>query len=291
MSLLLGSHLPLSAPSYFLGTARLAKAYGESAAMFYTGAPQNTLRVPLSKMMIEEGSALMDEGGIPPSSRLVHAPYIVNLANRSDPDKLKRMETFLLEEMDRAFSFGSSLLVLHPGSHLGAGEEEGTRNLLLSLEETLRKESPVVIALETMAGKGGELASTLEGMKKIIEGFSRPERLAVCLDTCHLFDAGYDVSDLPGLKGEIERTIGLHRVKAIHLNDSKNPRGSHKDRHANIGQGYIGFDALCAWAHDPDFASVPKILETPYFEGKAPYKKEIEMLRNSSYDPDFLKKL
>ena len=174
---------------------------------------------------------------------------------------------------------------------LFAREEEGVRNLLLSLEETLVEDSPVLLAIETMAGKGGELGSTLEGVQKIIDGYSHPERLAVCLDTCHLSDAGYDVSDLSGLKGEIERTVGLSRVKAIHLNDSKNPRGSRKDRHANLGQGYIGFDTLSRWAHDPDFAAVPKILETPYFEGKPPYKKEIEMLRSNSYDPDFLSKL
>lgn len=291
MSILLGSHLPLSGPSYFEGTAELARAYGETAVMFYTGAPQNTKRAELSKMKIAEGDAILKEEGILSPCRVVHAPYIVNLANRSDPDKLRAMEGFLRTELKRAAAFGAGILVLHPGSHLGAGEEEGIRNLLLSLEETLTEESPVLLAIETMAGKGGELGSTLEGIQKIIEGYSHPERLAVCLDTCHLNDAGYDVSDLAGLKGEIERTVGLSRVKAIHLNDSKNPRGSHKDRHANLGQGHIGFDTLSRWAFDADFAAVPKILETPYFEGKPPYKKEIEMLRSSSYDPDFLKKL
>ncbi len=291
MSILLGSHLPLCGPSYFEGTAELAREFGESAVMFYTGAPQNTKRAELSKMKIQEGDALLRQEGILSPARVVHAPYIVNLANRSDPDKLKAMEGFLRKELERAAAFGAGVLVLHPGSHLGAGEEEGIHNLLLSLEETLVEDSPVLLAIETMAGKGGELGSTLEGVQKIIEGYSHPDRLAVCLDTCHLSDAGYDVSDLSGLKGEIERTVGLSRVKAIHLNDSKNPRGSHKDRHANLGQGYIGFDTLSRWAHDPDFAAVPKILETPYFDGKPPYKKEIEMLRSNSYDPDFLSKL
>lgn len=281
--MLIGSHLPLSGPLYFEETAKLALSFGETAMMFYTGAPQNSRRLPLDKMRIGEGDAVL-EGKIALSSRVVHAPYIINLANRGDLDKLKAMEGFLRSELERAARFSAPILVLHPGSHLGLGSEAGIKNLLLSLEETLADyRGRTRIALETMAGKGGEIGRSFEEIAAIINGFSRPELLSVTLDTCHLNDAGYDVSDLPGIKSEIERTFGIGKVACIHLNDSKNPRSSHKDRHENMGYGTIGFATLEKWASDPDFADVPKILETPYYKEKPPYGAEIAMLRSGVY--------
>ncbi len=289
---LLGSHISLKAPSYFKGAAEEAVRFGETSFMFYTGAPQNSFRVGLEKMGIPEGKRFLLAHGIDPALLVVHAPYIINLANRSDPGKLRAMEEFVRLEIQRTAEFGAKVLVLHPGSRVGQDEETAFSRLLTSLEETLGDyRGPVRIALETMAGKGSEMGSSLEELAKIRSSFSRPELLGFCLDTCHLNDAGYDVTDVDGLLEEVDHFLGIENVLVIHLNDSLNPRGTRKDRHANLGYGTIGFSALRRFCFHPFLERIPKILETPYVNGLPPYKKEIAMLLSGIYEENWKESL
>lgn len=284
----LGSHLSMAAPSLYLGTCQQALSFGENAFMFYTGAPQNTRRSPLSSLKIDEGRAYLKAKGFDESKIVVHAPYIINLANPVSADIRQLAQDFLLEELKRTAAFGASLLVLHPGSCLDAAPEEGIGQLTKGLNAVLEKDATnVTICLETMAGKGHEIGRSFEELAAILSGISKQERIGFCLDTCHLNDAGYDVQDVNGVLDQVDQLLGLSRVKVIHLNDSKNERGSHKDRHENIGYGNIGFATLENWAASSRLASVPKILETPMVGEKYPYPTEIKMLRAGTMIPNW----
>ena len=288
----LGSHLPLSGPDKYLATAKLALSFKENAFMFYVGAPQNTIRTPLENMKIEAGRAYLKEHGFDESKIVVHAPYIVNLANNDDPDKFAHAKRFIVEEMRRTAAFGVKWMVLHPGAHKDKSVEEATAILSAALSEIVEQGDPsVTICLETMAGKGSEVGVGFEWFALFLKTFPYPGRIGVCLDTCHIHDAGYDLSDVTALLDEFDRVIGLDKLKVVHLNDSKNPRGAHKDRHENIGFGFIGFDALHAFTVEPRLENIPIILETPYVGEVPPYEKEIEMLRNGTFDPDLKSKL
>ena len=282
----LGSHLPLSGEDKYLATAKLALSYKENAFMFYVGAPQNTVRTPLERMKIDEGRAYLRERGFDESKIVVHAPYIVNLANDEDPDKFDHAKRFLIEEMRRTAAFGARWMVLHPGASKQRSITEATKTLLGALKEVVEQGDPsVTICLETMAGKGSEIGTDFAWLASFIASFPYPERLGICLDTCHVHEAGYDVSDPSALLDEFDRTIGLKYLKVIHLNDSKNPRGARKDRHENSGFGAIGFDALHKFTLEPRLQDLPIILETPYVGDLPPYEKEIECLRNGTFDP------
>ncbi len=292
----LGSHISLSSPDFYLGTAKKAVEWGESAFMFYTGAPQNTRRLPVNQLKIEEGMEFLSSLDFPFDKIIVHAPYIINLANPLKAETRELSKRFLLEELRRVSAFRLDKLVLHPGSALSESKEKGIYCLIEGLNEVLKKEeSGVTILLETMAGKGGEIGSSFEELKAIYEGIERKERVGICLDTCHLSDAGYDVSEPSSLLEEFSSYLPLSLIKAIHLNDSLNERGSHKDRHANIGYGAIGFEALHKWVKEPTLLSVPKILETPVLNTEKgtiyPYKKEIEMLKTGVYETDWKEKI
>ena len=280
----LGSHVSLKAPEFFLGSVKEALSYGSTAFMFYTGAPQNTRRLPLDRLMIEEGLSLWKESGMENANLVVHAPYIINLAYRKDPENYEYAKSFLLEEIRRTSAFKAKILVLHPGSHKGEGPEEGIVSLVSALDEVLEKDgTDVRIAIETMAGKGNEIGRNLEEVASILNLAKHKERLGVCLDSCHLNDAGYDLRDKEAFIAKIEETIGLDKVLVIHLNDSKNPIASHKDRHENIGYGSLGYDVLLSIAQDRRFEGIPKILETPWVNEKPPYEQEIKMLQSGSY--------
>ena len=286
--IILGSHIGLSSPEYYLGTVKEALSYGEDTFMFYTGAPQNTFRKPLSELWIEQGRKLIKESNIDESKIVVHAPYIINLGNNLKPDTYDLAISFLAQEIRRVAGFGLKLLVLHPGSHLKNGEENGLISIVDGLNKVLdADDSDVIICLETMAGKGSELGVNFEFLAKVIEGVHKKDRVAVCLDTCHINDAGYDINKEKEIIDEFDRIIGLDKLKVIHLNDSKNPMGAHKDRHENIGYGFIGFENLLAFVYDERLADIPKILETPYVNGKPPYKEEIEMIRAKTLTPNW----
>lgn len=283
MALFLGCHVGLKAPDYFLGSVREAIGYEANACMVYTGAPQNSKRKPVSQFKIQEARALLEEHGWLPSSVIVHAPYIINLANTVKPETAAFGAEFLKEELQRVEALGSSILVLHPGAHLKAGTEAGTRSIIEKLDAVLDQDSTsVTIALETMAGKGTEIGRTFEEIEAILEGVSHSERLGVCLDTCHIHDAGYDLDHFDDILDEFDRIIGLERLKVLHINDSKNERGAAKDRHENIGAGKIGFDNLAYVVHHPRLDGIVKILETPYIDDEPPYKEEIARLRSAS---------
>lgn len=290
--MLLGSHVGMSGKEMMLGSVKEAISYGANTFMLYTGAPQNTRRKPVEELRSEEAHALMQETGI--SQFVVHAPYIINLANTQKPETFEIAVETLASELVRTEKIGSDILVLHPGSHVGAGEDAGIAKIIEGLNEVLSEKGSVYVALETMAGKGSELGRSFEQLARIYDGVKYPERLRVCFDTCHVNDAGYDlVGAYPDVMQEFDRILGTDQIAVFHINDSKNPRGAAKDRHENFGFGSLGFDALMQVVKDETFTSVPKILETPYIphpEDKkkafAPYRYEIEMIKAGVFDPE-----
>ena len=275
----------MSGKEMFLGSAKEAASYGANVFMVYTGAPQNTKRRDISELRIDEGYAYMKEHGI--IKTVIHAPYIINLANTVKPETYKLAKDFLALEIERTVAMGSDTLILHPGSGVGAEKDVAIKQIIEGLNEIMTADMKCSIALETMAGKGSEIGCTFEELEQILEGVKYSDRLSVCFDTCHVFDSGYDiVNDLDGVLDRFDKVIGKERISVFHINDSKNGLGSHKDRHANIGDGLIGYDVLCRLIYDDDFAGVPKILETPYIPDPedpdsrvAPYKEEIELIR------------
>lgn len=297
MDLIIGSHVSYKSGKQLLGSVVEALSYGANTFMFYTGAPQNTNRSTIDDNLTKEAYQLMEENGINPKNVIVHAPYIINLAN--DGASYDFAIKFLKEEIKRVDKLGMKYLVLHPGSHVGLGIEKGLDNIINGLNFVLSEDNDVIICLETMAGKGSELGTSFEQIKKIIDGVKLNNKLMVCLDTCHINDAGYDLNNFDEVLDEFDNVIGLDKLACIHINDSKNERGAHKDRHENIGIGTIGFDNLIKVIYNERLDGIPKILETPYIgdtdDSKErlypPYKFEIEMIRNKKFDADFLNKI
>ena len=291
----LGSHVSMSGKKMLLGSSEEAASYNATAMMIYTGAPQNTRRKAIEELNIEAGLEHMKAHGI--EDLVVHAPYIINLGNTTKPETFELGVNFMKSEVDRTEALSAKQIVLHPGAHVGAGSEAGVKRIIEGLNEALTKDQEVQIALETMAGKGSEVGRTFEEIAQIIDGVTLNDRLSVCFDTCHVHDAGYDiVNDFDGVLNEFDKIVGLDRIKVVHVNDSKNPMGAHKDRHENIGFGHIGFDALNYIVHHDAFKTIPKILETPYVgedkkDKKPPYKFEIEMLKNQTFDEDLKNKI
>ena len=288
----IGSHVSMSGKKMLLAASEEAVSYGSNTFMIYTGAPQNTRRKKIEDLNIEAGLKHMAENGI--ADIVVHAPYIINIGNTSNPSTFELGVNFLRSEIDRTEAIGAKQIVLHPGAHVGAGTEDGIKKIIEGLNEVLNGEENVQIALETMAGKGSECGKSFEELARIIEGVNYNNHLSVCFDTCHTHDAGYDiVNDFDGVLEEFDKIIGLDRLKVLHINDSKNERGMRKDRHANIGFGHIGFSALNYIVHHPQLQDIPKILETPYVgedknNKKAPYKQEINMLRSQEFNENLL---
>lgn len=281
----LGSHVGMSGKEMMLGSAKEAVSYDANTFMLYTGAPQNTKRKAISELKIEEAWDHMHAHGI--EEFIVHAPYIINLANSVNPDTYKIGVEFLALEIERTIAMGSHVLILHPGCHVGAGVEIGIDRIAQGLNEVLTKEQDCYIALETMAGKGSEIGRSFEELAAIFDKVKLSDKLRVCMDTCHLNDAGYDViNGFDEMIDRFDQLIGKDRIAVFHINDSKNKCGAGKDRHANIGTGTIGTEALRYIVHHPDFMDLPKILETPYVPSAddpdkkvAPYREEIALLR------------
>ncbi|TRM12723.1 deoxyribonuclease IV [Lentibacillus cibarius] len=291
----IGSHVSMSGKKMLQGSSEQAVSYGSNVFMIYTGAPQNTRRKPIEELNIEAGRQHMEENGI--TDVVVHAPYIINIGNTVKNETFALGVDFLRNEIDRTSAIGAEQIVLHPGAHVGQGPEKGIPKIIEGLNEVLDKNQEVQIALETMAGKGSEIGRTFDELAKIIDGVTQNEKLSVCLDTCHIHDAGYDVvNDFDGVLEEFDRIIGVDRLKVIHVNDSKNEQGAHKDRHENIGFGHIGYKALHHVINHPQLEKLPKILETPFVgedkkNKKPPYKFEIDMIRNGTFDPDLKEKI
>ncbi|MEK4629386.1 MAG: deoxyribonuclease IV [Solibacillus sp.] len=290
--MLLGSHVSMSGKKMLLGASEEALSYGANTFMIYTGAPQNTRRKPIEELNIMKGLLHMQENGM--SNIIVHAPYIINLANTTKPETFELGVNFLQEEIKRTAALEATQIVLHPGAHVGAGVDVGIARIVEGLNEVLTQDYPVQIALETMAGKGSEIGRNFEELARIIDGVTNNERLSICFDTCHTHDAGYDiVNDFDGVLNEFDKIIGLDRLKVLHINDSKNVCGAGKDRHENIGFGHIGFEAMKYIVHHPQLMDRPKILETPFVgidakNKKAPYTHEIAMLRDGEFRPELI---
>ena len=290
--LYIGSHVGFNKNTQLLGSVKEALKYKANTFMFYTGAPQNTARSPIVDELTLEALQLLKENNIDYSKVIVHAPYIINLCNE---EKFSFSVDFLTEELERVNQLGIKYLVLHPGSHVGLGVEKGIDNIVKGINmafQNLGKTNNVTILLETMAGKGTEVGSNLDEIKKIIKGIEDKDHIGVCLDTCHLNDAGYDLNIFDEYLNEFDKTIGISKIGCIHINDSKNERSSHKDRHENIGYGTIPFETLISIIYNERLKDIPRILETPYVDKLyAPYKQEIEMIRNKKFDDNLLDKI
>lgn len=291
--LLIGSHVSFNSKEQLLGSVKEAIGYGANTFMFYTGAPQNTKRCKLDYDLTLKARNLLYENNIELKNLIVHAPYIINLANNQKKENYLFAIDFLKEEIKRVYALGVEMLVLHPGSFVNLDLDTGIKNIINALNEVITPNQEVKICLETMAGKGTEVCFKLEHIKRIIQGVKYPEKIMVCLDTCHLNDAGYDMLKFDEFLDEFDRLIGIEKIGCIHVNDSKNPIGSHKDRHENLGYGTIGFDALINIIYNKRVEDVPKILETPYVSasnGKdrsyAPYKFEIESIKDKKINND-----
>ena len=288
--MIIGSHVGMSGKDMLLGSAKEAVTYGADTFMFYTGAPQNTKRKDISELNIDPAWKYMEEHGI--RQILVHAPYIINLANTVKPETYELAEEFLALEIERTAACKSSTLILHPGAHVGAGVSAGIAQIIRGLNHILTRETTVNVALETMAGKGTEIGRSFEEIARIYDGVVYNDKLRVCFDTCHTNDSGYDVkNNFDGVIDEFDRILGKDQIAVFHINDSKNPMGARNALHANIGFGTIGFDALHTIVHHPDFENVPKILETPYIPSSEnskksfpPYREEIQMLRCGQFN-------
>lgn len=291
----IGSHVSMSGKKMLLAASEEAVSYGANTFMIYTGAPQNTRRKNIEELNIEAGHAHMKENGI--DEIVVHAPYIINIGNSINPATFELGVNFLRSEIDRTKSLGAKQIVLHPGAHVGAGAEVGISKIIEGLNEVLEQDQDVQIALETMAGKGSECGRSFDELAKIIDGVTHNQHLSICFDTCHTHDAGYDiVNNFDGVLEEFDSIIGIERLKVLHINDSKNPIGARKDRHENIGFGHIGFEALNKIIHHPTLAQIPKILETPFVGEdkkykKPPYKFEINMFKEKTFDEGLLEKI
>jgi len=291
----IGSHVGMSGKEMFLGSVKEALSYDANTFMVYTGAPQNTRRKEISELNIDAGLALARGQGI--NEFIIHAPYIINLGNTEKAETFQLAVEFLAKEIERSVAMQAATIVLHPGSHVGAGEAAGIAQIVKGLNEVLTPDMPITVALETMAGKGSELGKTFEELAAIYDGVVCNDKLRVCFDTCHTHDAGYDIiHDFDGVIEKFDRILGKKQIAVFHINDSKNVQGAAKDRHENIGFGEIGFDALNYIVHHKDFSEVPKILESPYVTESdnvvqktlPPYKQEIRMLREGKFHENLI---
>ncbi len=292
--MIIGSHVRFK-ENQLLGSLEEALEYGANAFMLYTGAPQNTLRSNINKEYTKLAYEKMKEKGIDINNVICHAPYIINLANKDNLDSWNFSISFLKKEISRCEEMGIKYIVLHPGSSVKYTKEVGIANIIEGLNNVISDDDKCMIILETMAGKGSECGKTLEEIKTILDGVDT-ENIGVCLDTCHLNDAGYDMKEFNKFLDEFDKLIGINKIKCVHVNDSKNPLGAHKDRHENIGLGTIGFNTLLNVINNSRLKNVPKILETPYvvksMEEKnisyPPYKFEIEMIKSGKYNENLI---
>lgn len=290
----LGCHVGMSGKAMMLGSVQDAVRFGANTFMLYTGAPQNTKRKELTELRIDEAQAFMKKHEI--EDFVVHAPYIINLANCVKQETFDIAVEFLDLELARTQAMGSDTLVLHPGAHVGEGVEAGVSQIAKGINQVLTRDTKVHIALETMAGKGSEIGRSFEELAMIYDKVVYNDKLRVCFDTCHTSDAGYDIiHDFDGVMDHFDRLIGKDQIAVFHMNDSKNPPGSGKDRHENFGFGEIGFGALMYIMKHPDFMHIPKILETPYVKDPEnpkksyePYRHEIAMIRSGVFNPEML---
>ncbi len=289
--MIIGSHVSFDSKEQLLKSVKECISYNANTFMFYTGAPQNTRRCNINDELTYLALNKMKENGIMLDKVVAHAPYIVNLANDNDTEKYDFSIKFIRQEVERLEELNIKYLVLHPGSSVGIERDKALSNISYALNKILSIDTNVMILLETMAGKGTECGININEIKTIIDGVDKKDNIGVCLDTCHLNDSGIDISKFDLYLDEFDKVIGIDKIKCVHVNDSKNDMGSHKDRHENIGYGTIGFNNLINVIYNSRLSNIPKILETPYVgENKEypPYKFEIEMIRNKKFNDNLI---
>jgi deoxyribonuclease-4 len=288
----IGSHVSFKKPFFYLDSFKQALSFGANTFMIYTGAPQNTQRTNISQTYVQEALKEMKIKNFELNDLVGHAPYIINLANPS-LEKRNFAISFLTEELKRFSQLQIPQMVLHPGNHLDQTKKEAILLIATGINQILRNTNSlkIKIILETMAGKGTEIGSCFQELKEIIDLIDNKDRIGVCFDTCHVFDAGYDIkNNFQKVIEEFDNIIGLKYLTVLHINDSKNDLGSRKDRHENIGYGKIGFDALIKIIYYDRFSHLPKILETPFINNIPPYQKEIEMIKQNKFN-SYLKEI
>lgn len=274
--LVIGCHLSIS--KGYLAIAQEAVSLGANTFQFFTRNPRGGKAKAIDPADVEAFHGFAAAHGI--DRILAHAPYTLNPASATEKTR-DFAHLALAEDLARMENTPGQLYNMHPGSHVGQGVDAGIELIADALNEALRPEQTTTLLLETMAGKGSEVGGRFEELAAIIERVELRDKMGVCLDTCHVWDAGYDIAgDLDGVLREFDQIIGLDRLHAIHLNDSLNPRGARKDRHARIGEGLIGFDALSAVTRHPLLRSLPFYLETPQ-EDPSGYADEIARLREA----------
>lgn len=281
--LYIGSHVSFNKDTQLIGVVQTAIENDANVFMFYTGSNQSTLRFPIDKSLTDKAHQIMLEHNIDREKCIIHAPFIINLANNSDERKYQFYIDFLKQEIDRCIALGINNLVLHPGSHVKVAKEEALLSVSNGLNEALKENQNIKILIEFMSGKGTEVGSTIDELKTILENVIYKDKVYICLDTCHINDAGYDLNNFDEFLNEFDQKIGIDKIKCIHINDSKNNLGAHKDRHENIGYGTIGFQTLINIIYNKRLNGVPKILETPFINDQSPYKTEIKIIREKKF--------
>ncbi|MDR2148418.1 MAG: deoxyribonuclease IV [Tannerella sp.] len=270
----IGCHLSISAG--FTAMAKDALSIGAKTFQFFTRNPRGGSAKTIIQKDVDEFLRICRENDL--SNFLAHAPYTMNIC-AADAGIRKFAHEMMIDDLGRMENLPGSLYNFHPGSHVQQGVEIGTRYIIDTLNDVLHPQMTTTVLLETMAGKGSEIGRTFEELRAIIDGVKLQEKMGVCLDTCHIYDAGYDiVQNLDGVLDEFDRIVGLNRLKAIHLNDSKNPFKSHKDRHETIGNGSIGLQTITRVVNHPKLRHLPFYLETP---NELPgYADEIKLLKS-----------
>ena len=283
--MIIGSHVNFGSEQ-LLGSAKQAVSFGANTFMFYTGAPQNTIRKDIKDDLTDEAIKYMKENNIDINNVICHAPYIINLANKEKDDSWNFSISFLKNEINRITKMGINYIVVHPGNALKIDRMEALSNIAEAINNIITIDTKPMILLETMAGKGTECGINIYEINEILNKVNLKEKVGVCLDTCHLNDSGIDISKFDEYLDEFDEKIGIEKIKCVHVNDSKNEIGTHKDRHANLGYGTIGFENLINVIYNTRLKNVPKILETPWIGEYPPYKIEIDMIKSKKFNPN-----
>ena len=271
----IGAHVSIA--KGFKKAAQISVDIGANTFQFFSRNPRGGNAKEFNEKDMAAFQKIREENNF--GKLLAHAPYTMNLAAANE-DTYEFAKIVIREDVKRMDSIGVEYICFHPGSHVGGGVEEGTRKIIEGLNQAITGDENITVLLETMSGKGTEIGRSFEEIRAIIDGVEHKERMGVCMDTCHIFSAGYDiVNDLDGVLDEFDRVIGLDRLKTIHLNDSMMPFGKNKDRHAGIGEGEIGMKALLEVVNHPKLRDIPFFLETPYDDEG--HGREIAMLKEN----------
>ena len=281
--MIIGSHVNFN-KEQLLGCVKQTLSFGANTFMFYTGAPQNTVRKEIDLDLTKQAFNYMKENNIDINNVICHAPYIINLANKEKEDSWNFSISFLKNEINRINMMQVKYIVVHPGNSLKLDKMDALHNISDALNLVIDENTIPMILIETMAGKGSECGINIYELKEIYNNIILKDKVGFCLDTCHLNDSGVDISDFDSYLDEFEEQIGIEKIKCVHINDSKNDLGMKKDRHANLGYGTIGFNNLINVIYNPRLKNVPKILETPWIEEYPPYKIEIDMIKSKKFN-------